>query len=161
MKKMEKCVTCGGKTLRDGVDRHEQRLGPQVFVAELPATICASCKESYVTSDTLLAFEGGVARHLAQHGPATGESFRFMRKSVGISAKDVAEMLATTPETISRWEKGANGVGVDLWAWSTLAAIVLDELAGKTATRDRLAATRRTKLAKTVAVELGPLRRRA
>src|SRR5689334_15327510 len=112
---MGKCVSCGGKVLKDGLDRHEQEVGRQLFVARLPATVCASCKETYVTSATLQSFERAVAKHLAQHGPATGETFRFMRKAVALPARTVAEVLATTPETVSRWEKGANGVTVDLW----------------------------------------------
>lgn len=150
---VKKCVECGSASLRKGVERHTQKVGGQAFVAELPAQTCAKCGEPLVSQETLEAFEQAVARHLAEHGPATGETFRFMRKAVGIPAKEVAELLATTPETVSRWENGARDV--DLWAWTTLGSVVLDELVGKSATRDRLREAQAKKLAKTVAIDVG------
>jgi putative zinc finger/helix-turn-helix YgiT family protein len=34
----------------------------------------------------------------------TGREIRFLRKALAMSAKDVAESLSVTPETMSRWE---------------------------------------------------------
>ena len=152
MIKMDKCIACGKNALRVGVKKYEHKLGVQTFAANLPAQVCSSCHEFYMSHETLTAFDQTVARHIAEHGPATGETFRFMRKTVGLPANEVAKLLDTTPETVSRREKGVRDV--DLWAWSTLGAIILDELAGKKTTRERLASARSKKLAKTVLLEV-------
>jgi YgiT-type zinc finger domain-containing protein len=150
---VKKCFECGSAGLRKGTEHHTEKIGGQTFVAELPAVVCPKCSEALVSHETLGAFEHAVARHLAEHGPANGDTFRYMRKAVGIAAKDVAELLATTPETVSRWENGARDV--DLWAWTTLGSIVLDELEGRTATRDRIREARTKKPAKTVPIDVG------
>lgn len=106
------------------------------FVAELPVTVCSKCDESHMDHEVLVAFEREVARRLAERGPATGETFRFMRKAVALPAKEVAELLGTTPETVSRWENG--GRAVDRNAWTTLSSLVLDEISGRHAVRERL-----------------------
>jgi putative zinc finger/helix-turn-helix YgiT family protein len=36
--------------------------------------------------------------------PLTGKEIRFIRKEMGLRAKDLAEILGVTPVTVSRWE---------------------------------------------------------
>jgi transcriptional regulator with XRE-family HTH domain len=86
-------------------------------------------------------------------GPATGETFRFMRKSLGMRAADLAELLDVTPETISRWETGKLDVARS--AWATLADVVVEQAEGRSRMLDRLRTLREPKkLAKAVRLEL-------
>jgi YgiT-type zinc finger domain-containing protein len=124
--------------LKRRTEKHRLPVGRQLFVAQLPVFACPKCGESYADSATLCTFERAVARHLAEHGPATGETFRFMRKAIALPAREVAGLLSTTPETVSRWETGARTV--DRTAWTTLSALVLDELDGGRNMRERLQA---------------------
>jgi hypothetical protein len=124
------CKECGGRAI--GVQR--VKVGVQTFT---------------VTSDDLCESHGsveqGVARHLAQGGPASGPGFRLMRGAVEMQATRLAELLGTRPATISQWETGA-APAVNVWAWTVLAAIVLEELGGGSAsTCDRLKALHKAK----------------
>jgi hypothetical protein len=75
-----------------------------------------------------------------------------MRKAIGLPAREVAHLLSTTPETVSRWEKGARAV--DTCAWTTLASLVLDELEGRHDVRDRLLALKTKRPAKAGPIEV-------
>lgn len=131
-----KCVQCGSAKLRRATEKHHVVVAKIRFVSELSVTLCPKCDESYMDHDVLAGFERAVARRLAEKGPATGETFRFMRKAIGLAAKDIAALLSSTPETVSRWETGDRPV--DRNAWTTMSSLVLDELDGKHAMRERL-----------------------
>jgi len=68
----------------------------------------------------------------------SGEAFRFMRKAAGLRAKELAELLDVTPETISRWEKEHRQP--DRKAMMVLGDLVLDRLKGEETALDRLRA---------------------
>lgn len=149
---LTKCAKCNEGTLRRGSRAQTYPVGEQTFSVQIDVLECPKCGHYYVETGALQSLQRSVGKHLAEHGPATGVTFRYMRKSIGMAAKDVAELLATTPETVSRWETAERNV--DLWAWLTMGSIVLDTLAGNTVTRDRLQALKSRKLAKTVPIEL-------
>lgn len=65
-----------------------------------------------------------MAEHVARSGNVSGDTFRFLRKVLGLQAKELSEIIGTPAETISRWEKGVRDV--DKFAWVTLAAMVID-----------------------------------
>jgi DNA-binding transcriptional regulator YiaG len=146
------CTTCKKGLLRSGTEVHTLRLGEQTFTAKLPVKLCNKCNESLMSGETLGAFEVAVAQYLARKGPASGENFAFMRKAIGLSGVDLADLLRTSKETVSRWETGKHAV--DIWAWITLGSLVLDHVDGRTMTMERLRALRAKELAKTVPVEL-------
>lgn len=103
-------------------------------------TFTATCDD---LCDDHGSVDRGIARHLAERGPVTGAGFRRMREITGFQAKRWAELLGTRPATISQWENDA--VRVDLWAWTVLAAVVLEQLGGGgPSTLDRLKAVRST-----------------
>jgi transcriptional regulator with XRE-family HTH domain len=66
------------------------------------------------------------------------ETFKFMRKALGLRAVDIAELLDVAAETLSRWETGQRPV--DRASWIAVSAMVLDKLEGRTTTLDRLKA---------------------
>jgi putative zinc finger/helix-turn-helix YgiT family protein len=133
-----KCAQCGNAKFRRATEKHYVNVAKTRFVADLPVTVCRKCGESYMEHKILSDFERRVARHLAENGPATGETFRFMRKAIGLPALEVAKLLGTTPETVSRWESGTHRP--DAGTWTTLGSLVLDELGGRSDVRKRLQA---------------------
>jgi DNA-binding transcriptional regulator YiaG len=133
-------------------------VGAHVFKGDLDAQCCAACGETLVDQATLEQFELRIAYLLARAGEVTGESFRFMRKTLGLSGRAIGEELGVPAETISRWERGEEHGGrpVDRFAWLALASLVEDKIAGRTAARSLLRAMReRPGLAKTVRVDMG------
>ncbi|MBI5479593.1 MAG: helix-turn-helix domain-containing protein [Deltaproteobacteria bacterium] len=138
---MERCFSCGAKTLGASTLQHQIRLGGSVFRVTLDALECASCGESSVDGPLLARAELEVAARLAASGFASGQAFRFMRKALGLRAADVAALLAVRAETVSRWETGRTAV--DRGAFAALAAMVTDQLGARTTTRDVLRALQR------------------
>lgn len=55
----------------------------------------------------------------------SNQEFKFLRKALDVSAKDMAAYLEVAPETISRWESGKQAVGAQSERLLRLAAIAL------------------------------------
>ncbi|MBI2895513.1 MAG: helix-turn-helix domain-containing protein [Deltaproteobacteria bacterium] len=123
---MKRCPSCGEGRLRKGTARHSLAVGGHRFGGSLPALVCATCEESFVSAQHLGTFELGAAMMLASSGQASPDVFRFMRKTVGLRAADLAELLDVKPETVSRWENGH--LPVEGRAFALLAGIVRDRL---------------------------------
>lgn len=100
------------------------------------------------------AWELGVAQQLGDLAIRTGDAFRFMRKSLGLSGVALANLLGVAAETVSRWEN----VAPDAHAFVLLTTMVADRIAGTSATRDRLRATGGTRPLEPVAVTLPRLK---
>ena len=144
---LKKCVKCGSRSLVKDALEDTILVGGRTFVAALQARRCEACGEVYVDGRALEAFEKAVDLKLAQDGPATGETFRRLRKALGLRAAEVADLLDICAETVSRWETGATNV--DRAAWAMLGTMVIERAANSTATIDRLRALREPpKLAK-------------
>ena len=155
---LKKCVKCGSRSLVKDALEDTILVGGRTFVAALQARRCEACGEVYVDGRALEAFEKAVDLKLAQDGPATGETFRRLRKALGLRAAEVAELLDIRTETVSRWETGATNV--DRAAWAMLATMMIERAANSTATIDRLRALREPpKLAK-VTLKVRPSARR-
>jgi putative zinc finger/helix-turn-helix YgiT family protein len=121
---MTRCTECESDQLVQGTAPDTLTVGGQTFTADLPVVRCEACGAVFFDGPAVGEFERAVARELAQRGPATGETFRFMRKALGMRAADLAEMLDVTPETLSRWETGKLPMGRT--SWLTLSSLVLD-----------------------------------
>jgi len=135
---MKRCYKCKAETLKEIKVQETLEVGGRTFKGEVPALECASCGEVVFPLPGLEAFELNAAGELAREGPSNGETFRFMRKAIGMRAVDLAELLDVAPETLSRWENGQRAV--DRAAWVALSALVADHLEGRTSTLDRLKA---------------------
>jgi DNA-binding transcriptional regulator YiaG len=123
-----KCPTCDVKAER-GVAKVQRPVGDHVFVGEVPASTCPNCSEVFYEGDAIGRFELAVARILAERGMVSGRAFQFMRKTLGMRAVDLAELLDLAPETLSRWEAGARDV--DRAAWAALSSLVVDRAEGR------------------------------
>lgn len=136
---MESCPSCkvAGK-MRLDTAALERELGGVTFKAKVPALRCGVCKEWFVSFEEGRRFELAVALAVAEHGISSADAFKFMRKATELRASDLAELLAVTPETVSRWETGK--VPVERRALALLQALVTDRVHGTTVTLDRLKA---------------------
>lgn len=135
-----KCPSCGAKRFRNEQVSEKLQLGDMSFTANLPAKVCIACSEGTFTGDDLHRFELSVARWLADSGVRSPDTFRFMRKVLGMRAVDLGKLLDIAPETISRWENGA--MPVETRAFALLGALVSDRLEGRVNTLERLNAIR-------------------
>lgn len=105
-------------------------VGAWTFVAELPATIRPTAPERPLfAAEDLQRFEREIARQIVERGLRSPETLSFLRKQAGVSLAQLAELLDSNPETISRWENGR--VPFSLATWQTVAALAMDEVDGK------------------------------
>lgn len=150
---MKNCPLCKKGPLHKTDQPDHLDVAGHVFTTSLPALTCEACGESTIAGPELQRFERAAARALAERGNAGGEAFRFMRKAIGLAANDLAALLGTTPETISRWETGKHPL--DPMAWRALALLVREVAAGSTAGLDMLRTSLKAKpLPRRVAVKL-------
>ncbi|MBX3232945.1 MAG: helix-turn-helix domain-containing protein [Labilithrix sp.] len=131
---MKRCE-CGGD-LKAGPQRLSAVAGGRRFRATVTAPVCRRCRASFVDGRLLERFDLAIACDLAMRGPADGETFRFLRKAIGLAAATLAELLGVSAETISRWENGQRAV--DGPAWITVGTLVLERAGRPTSTLDRL-----------------------
>jgi putative zinc finger/helix-turn-helix YgiT family protein len=136
---MKQCARCGyvGE-LSAGVTSVRRTLAGATFTAELPAEVCPSCGEGIVADPVLERFELQVAGELAMRGLRAADSFRFVRRALGMTAAELGELLEVKAETVSRWERG--NVPVDARAWALLGSLACDRLEGRDCTRRLLRA---------------------
>lgn len=138
---MMRCTECGASGLERVSEPFEVRVGRRVFVGDVGALRCVKCGETFTEGADALALELGAATWFAEHGFATGEEIRFMRKAAGLRAADLAELLGVSAESVSHWETGKHQA--DRGTLATLAALVLDVVSGSTGTRERLVSLRK------------------
>ena len=94
----------------------------------------------YFNGRALGDFDFAVANKLARAGVSDGEAIKFMPKAVGLPAVTLAELLDTSPETVSRWERGVSHI--DRAAFAILAGIVMERADDRSDTLERLRALR-------------------
>lgn len=149
---IRKCPNDGG-ALVQGKAEHSRHVGEYAFSVKLPALVCRRCKESFVEGKDLAHFESRVAWILAEAGINNPEVLRFLRKAMGLQAKEFARLLGVRAETVSRWEQGKSPM--DRASYAVVRQILLDRLDGRTQMEDYLQSLEKpTRLAKQVQVRL-------
>lgn len=129
---MKRCELCGkNSVVRDHVPV-TRVVGDVSFEIGVPANVCTACGERFLGAEAMKAADEAVALELARNGPATRESFRWMRSTIGLASNELAAMLHVAPESISRWENGQREV--DYGAWLVVARLVIDRTIGSTET---------------------------
>lgn len=136
MAKKKVCGLCNEGTWKRSELHYTRTVADVEFTATLPCETCTHCKESAIAVQTLEAWELAVAQQLGDLKIRTGDAFRFMRKSLGLSGVALANLLGVASETVSRWEN----VAPDSHAFVLLTSMVSDRIAGTSATLDRLRA---------------------
>jgi YgiT-type zinc finger domain-containing protein len=133
---MNECIDCGGQVVA-GPQNVERNIGERMFVASIDGWSCPKCGEIYYEGGGLEDVERNVAAWIANNGVTSAAEIKFMRKTAGIRAVDLAKWLDVTPETVSHWETGKHAP--DVVTRATIASIVLEALKGESTTRERLA----------------------
>jgi putative zinc finger/helix-turn-helix YgiT family protein len=137
---MKRCYHCKSERLVEKTLPETLEAVGVIFTAQLPALVCEVCGESSYAGEDLRRFELAVARKLADLGEPNGEAFRLMRKSIGVKAVELAQLLNVAPETLSRWENGK--LAMDEGAFLILGDLVEDHCTGNLRTLQRLKALR-------------------
>jgi putative zinc finger/helix-turn-helix YgiT family protein len=150
---MKKCPVCEKGTLRPAEQTLHDEVNGHVFTAAVMGETCDACGEGVIDGRDIERFELGIARALLDAGDDSPEVFRLARKTLGLTAADLAAMLRVTAETISRWENGKHPI--DAMALAILSLLVRDAFEGSSATQDALRARTLAKpLAKRVALKI-------
>ena len=147
---MKRCPSCGKSDLRSGTVPHHLTVGEHRFSGRMQGEICNACNNSVVGVNDLVMFELGVGELLIRSGQASSspEAFRFMRKSLGMRAVELADLLGVTLETVSMWENGK--LPIETRSLALLGCMVIDAITERKITINLLRATRSpTKLTKT------------
>ncbi|MFZ5439517.1 MAG: type II TA system antitoxin MqsA family protein [Myxococcota bacterium] len=135
---MKHCARCRTGKLEKTVAPDSVEVGEHLFTARVPALKCRECEELYLDGPSLERFELRVAVELARAGEASGDVMRFMRKAAGLRARELAELLGVTPETVSRWETGKQPM--EHRAMAVVGSLVVERFEGRTSTLDNLRA---------------------
>ena len=130
-----KCFNCGKPTFKRGDVPIVITVAEVELTGEVPGGQCSSCGASTMNGEAAARFELQAAAELVQRGLCSGETFRFMRKALGMKATELAEVMNVAPETISRWENAQREV--DWPEFLVLGCLVDDKLAGRTTVLSR------------------------
>src|SRR5712691_1924098 len=102
------CQDCGAemKTSRENYRYDESGL-PYVVLSGVEVGHCPKCGLREVAIVGMDNLHGLIARMVAQKSNRlTSEEVRFLRKYLGFSSVDFAEIVGVSAETVSRWENG-------------------------------------------------------
>lgn len=108
-----KCFDCGTvlETKRENY-RYDDCGLPYVVLHGVEVSRCPKCGYEEVAIKSIENLHKLIAWRLAEKDSRlTAEEARFLRKYVGYSSGDFAEVLGVTVETVSRWENGVRPIG--------------------------------------------------
>jgi DNA-binding transcriptional regulator YiaG len=131
---MQKCKHCGATALRSDVlpEFHDDHMGvPIILMSAVTQESCEGCGTvSRIVIPALPSLITAVAvKRITVADKLNGDEVRFLRKALGWKAKELAEKLQVTPESISRWENGAQLINSS--AEQYLRLVVCSLLAGE------------------------------
>ena len=115
---MKTCGKCGGDGRMRPIPRYQARKelmgGMHVELIDVVQTlVCDKCGTVLRTDipdmpGLIAAVSVGRAKERIK---LTGQEIRFLRKAVGLTAKELARDLDVSEETVSRWENGHLAIG--------------------------------------------------
>jgi putative zinc finger/helix-turn-helix YgiT family protein len=108
---MKTCPLCGGEVRRERLPAYEYTESglPNIVLEGVHRVRCVACEDfDGVEIPAVEKLHRAIA-HLLVHAAKrlTGAEIRFLRTFLGWSGKTFAGKLHVAPETVSRWEKGA------------------------------------------------------
>lgn len=123
------------------------------FTANLPAERCEACGQIAIQGHDLKLFELRIAVELAKAGLRSGESFKYLRRALGLEPSGLAQLLDVPEDFIGYWEDAR--WPVDPRAHAVVCSLVLAKLDQRPASLDCLRVLRvPRKLASKVRVTL-------
>jgi putative zinc finger/helix-turn-helix YgiT family protein len=109
-----KCDTCGGLTeVRKGQTYHYKECGlDNVYLENTDLRVCEACGVATPRIRRILDLHSTIARAVAlKPGLLSGAEIRFLRKHLGLKAREWAALLRIDQATLCRWEKGDQQIG--------------------------------------------------
>lgn len=107
------CPKCGKQTQATIRDYEYKESGlKNVVLKNITVHKCKACSEILPEIRNINQVHRWIAEYLIKKpGPLTGEEFRFLRKAMRKSAKELAEYLGVSTVTVSRWENNQENLG--------------------------------------------------
>jgi hypothetical protein len=93
---------------------------------------------TYFSEETVTRLWLLVGNELARLGLATGETCRFVRRALGLTAAALGELLGRPVEQVARWERDEEPV--DRAVWAAMTAMVAERVGELGDTVERMAA---------------------
>ena len=149
-----KCIHCGEAVLKRAQVPLSIAVAGGEFVGDVPGQKCPECGASTVNGEAGARFELLVAAELVKRGLRSGESFKFIRKALGMKAAELARVMNVAAETVSRWETAQREV--DWPEFLLLGCLVDDKLAGRTTVLARAQALAEPQAARLVRLRYQP-----
>jgi putative zinc finger/helix-turn-helix YgiT family protein len=150
---VKQCYSCGSKEMGRVEKLLTREIAGHAFRARVPAMKCRSCGELLYTSADLGRFDDAVAVALIDAGITASDAVKFIRKAIGLPARELAALLGVRPETLSRWENGKREI--DHATLALLRQLITEHRTGKTPVADLLNRLHHpTPLARTVTLKL-------
>ena len=107
----------------------ERDIGRRTYSAPAKAKWSEEVGRFGIPAGELRRAELAIAVQVAERAAASGEGFAWMRKALGLTGKELGEILGVRLETISRWERG--DVEVTRTAWLYVGGAVLEKAGRK------------------------------
>ena len=109
-----KCDLCGGQTTIKSSQRHQyEECGlDNIILVNIQMRVCKSCGAKAPIIPRILGLHATIGRAVAlQAYPLSGLEVRFLRKQLGMSAREWAVLLRIDHTTLSRWENDEQRIG--------------------------------------------------
>lgn len=109
-----KCDECSGPvtTERNAVLRYDIGGLPHVELHGVEVTRCRGCGKEGIAIPRIGQLHRVLAEAIVrQRRMLAPVEIRYLRKHIGLSAGDFAQMMGVARETVSRWETGAQPMG--------------------------------------------------
>lgn len=108
------CDICEGTTtVKSGQSYHYTECGlDNVYLENIEVVVCENCEAITPILPRITLLHATIARAIAlQPYPLSGFDIRFLRKQLGLSAKQWAVLLRIDNTTLSQWENGGELIG--------------------------------------------------
>lgn len=102
-----KCYACGGQEFEEQTVELTTKVGVhRIIDTSVQRPVCLSCGEYTIPAGILEKVELRAALVALTDAPNfTGEMLRYTRKALGFTQTELAEQIASTKESVSRWER--------------------------------------------------------
>ncbi len=111
---MNECYVCGNdlEMIKDEPHEYEEE-GLNIVIHGLVQYRCGQCGEKFTPIPTPLKLHKYIGQVICQEnkGLLLANEIRFLRKTMGLKAKELADIMGADASTVSRWENGVKMIG--------------------------------------------------